>query len=674
MGSISLLQWRKAYMLEFMDGNDVKDCFTFSVPPESEEFQFSQRITETKTFGGSVFDDFGNDSYRITISGTTVNEDKKLIYKGNKKAPQYLTGTKEIFELQKIIKNWADNIYAEGFFRKKSGTVGSKKKVYLYDLSKMSVLQIATGTASRNYWRVFIKDFKIKRDKSKPKTYNYNLELIGIDEPRPDKLGFLNSLGDAVDTLQNAMDYVQTVLDLTEGVTAAASQVAAHCNDVKRAYETVKNRDISAGLVAVNVGSAADLVNRILGGDSNTFYNSAKNVLAAVSGFKALSGSNETDAQSGKIQKTDNFTVAFNSNGGSSVKSQSVSYSSKVTEPAPPPTREDFIFAGWFSDAELTAQYDFSQEVTHSFTLYAKWVLATATVTFNSRNGSQVTPQKVAVGSPANVPTPPTRNGYSFDAWYTDYSCTNLYDFATPVTENITLYAGWNKVYSVVFESLGGSAVDTQIVSVGGLAVYPKTPVKENYTFAYWCSDSALQNVYDFSTAVNSDITLYACWVQISNTVTFNSLGGSSVASERVAIGGYATEPEAPVKEGYDFNYWATDQAGTNEFRFATTPVNANITLYAKWTESKCEVTFDSDGGSAVDTQEVNYGSRAIFPAIPTKDGYTFEMWRVSKEVDTGEVDENQNPIMATVYEEYDFSTPVKEDITLYALWFGGSE
>ena len=124
----------------------------------------------------------------------------------------------------------------------------------------------------------------------------------------------------------------------------------------------------------------------------------------------------------------------------------------------------------------------------------------------------------------------------------------------------------------------------------------------------------------------------------------------------------------------YDFNYWATDQAGTNEFRFATTPVNANITLYAKWTESECEVTFDSDGGSAVDTQEVNYGSRAIFPAIPTKDGYTFEMWRVRKEVDTGEVDENQNPIMATVYEEYDFSTPVKEDITLYALWFGGSE
>ena len=46
MGSIGLLKWRKAYMLEFLDGTDVKEVFTFSVPPESEEFVFSQRITE----------------------------------------------------------------------------------------------------------------------------------------------------------------------------------------------------------------------------------------------------------------------------------------------------------------------------------------------------------------------------------------------------------------------------------------------------------------------------------------------------------------------------------------------------------------------------------------------------------------------------------------------------
>ena len=116
MGSISLLAWRKAYMLEFLDGGVVKECFTFSLPPESEDFDFPQRITETKTFGGSVFDDYGNDTYKITLSGSTVNEDKKFIYRGLTKIPRYLTGTKEIFELQKIIKNWSDNKVSQGFF------------------------------------------------------------------------------------------------------------------------------------------------------------------------------------------------------------------------------------------------------------------------------------------------------------------------------------------------------------------------------------------------------------------------------------------------------------------------------------------------------------------------------------------------------------------------------
>ena len=107
-------------MLEFLDGTEVKEVFTFSVPPESEEFVFPQRITETKTFGGSVFDDYGNDTYKITLSGSTINEDKKFIYRGLN-PPLYLTGTKEIFTLQKIIQNWADGKVSEGFFRNSTG-------------------------------------------------------------------------------------------------------------------------------------------------------------------------------------------------------------------------------------------------------------------------------------------------------------------------------------------------------------------------------------------------------------------------------------------------------------------------------------------------------------------------------------------------------------------------
>jgi hypothetical protein len=72
----------KAYMFEFVSTKEntyKNEYFSFAVPPESEEFEFGQRIMETKTFGGSVFDDYGNDTIPIKISGTTINDEKNAL-------------------------------------------------------------------------------------------------------------------------------------------------------------------------------------------------------------------------------------------------------------------------------------------------------------------------------------------------------------------------------------------------------------------------------------------------------------------------------------------------------------------------------------------------------------------------------------------------------------------
>lgn len=668
MGSINLLQWRKSYMLEFLDEGELVECFTFSVPPESEEFDFPQRITETKTFGGSVFDDYGNDSYRITLSGSTVNEEKKLVYKGKNKAPLYLTGTKEIFELQKIIKNWSEGVTVSGFFRKTVEGIKSDRKVYLYDLSKMSVLQAVTGTASRNYWRVFINDLKIKRDKSKPKTYNYTLEMIGVEDTGVQSTGLLPEFSDAVDSIQNAMDFANSVMEITEAVMAAGAEIADCCNRAKAAYKMMlsrKNGEKNDGeLTTLAVMSGFDTVSRILGGDSDSFYNSTKELLHAVSGFRALAIDENMSGirQKGSIQNTSVFTITFDSNGGSSVKSQTVEYSNTASKPADP-VKPDFSFEGWYSDSGFTRAYDFNEEVTENITLFAKWILAVATVTFNSRNGSQVAPLKVEVGSTVEEPDPPVREGYAFDMWCTDYEGKNAFDFSIPVTGNIVLYASWRKTYSVVFNPKGGSEVKTQTVNIGELVVYPMTPTKENHVFACWCSDADLQNAFDFSEPVTQDIVLHALWVQVSNTVVFDSQGGSDVESQRIAIGGYAEEPAAPVKEGYAFVFWTTDKEGTNEFRFKTTQVKRGITLYAKWAEREYEVSFDTVGGSKIEPQIVKHGRKAVFPDIPIKDSYSFRKWQVRRNVEESGGYE---------YEEYDFNLPVTESFTLYALWFGG--
>ena len=660
MGSIDLLKWRKAYMLEFLDGTEVVEVFTFSVPPESEEFIFPQRITETKTFGGSVFDDYGNDTYKITLSGSTINEDKKFIYRGLR-PPLYLTGTKEIFELQKIIHNWADGKIAKGFFRNTPDGKASKRKIYLYDLSKMSVLQIASGTATRNYWRVFIKDLKIKRDKSKPKTYNYTLEMIGVEEKEEKKergIGKLDSMAGIVDSIQGVMDNIASVMDLNEASTASLNQMASIVSHAMKSYEKMKNRKNTTVAVMLGVGTRHDTVSRILGGDNNSFYNSTKNVLAACSTFIGIArGNGGARSKSSASQNTDVFTVRFHTGDGSAIPAQHIKYSTTVVKPTDP-VRKKYRFGDWYKDTAYTVEYDFKAEVTASMTLYAKWILEIATVAYNSKSGYLMPAQEVAVGEKTVPPSPPIRSGYAFDTWCIDYECTTEFDFNTAITENITLYAAWKRTCDVIFNANGGSNVATQAVIIGALAVYPITPKKENYTFAHWCTDRELTAVYDFSTPITKDITLYACYVQTANTVVFNSMGGSTIEMQRVPIGGYATEPEKPVKDGFDFVCWTDDQEGTHQFSFSTTSINAPLTLYAKWSRTHYTVSFDSSGGSSVLAQNIKHGEKAVFPDIPTKNGFVFEMWRTKT---------------ADQYNEFDFSTPITENLTLYALWFGGT-
>jgi pilin isopeptide linkage protein/uncharacterized repeat protein (TIGR02543 family) len=208
-------------------------------------------------------------------------------------------------------------------------------------------------------------------------------------------------------------------------------------------------------------------------------------------------------------------TVAFNSNGGSAVASETVPSGNAATEPADP-TKQGFSFCGWFTDAALTVPYDFDTPVTADITLYACWNAVVHEVDFDSKGGSAVDSQFVPDGYTADEPYPPTRDGYSFCGWYSDEYQTTKYDFNTPVTADLTLYACWYiDMHFVTFDSNGGSAVADQIVEDGEAATRPTDPTKEGYTFCGWFTDAALTVPYDFSTPVTADITLYACWKKI---------------------------------------------------------------------------------------------------------------------------------------------------------------
>lgn len=148
------------------------------------------------------------------------------------------------------------------------------------------------------------------------------------------------------------------------------------------------------------------------------------------------------------------------------------------------------------------------------------------------------------------TPMEPTRENYRFLGWSTDRNATaSTYDSSDSisVTGDTKLYAVWELItWDVSFNSNLGSTVSTQTITNGQSAVAPTNPTLEGYSFQGWYTDKGLTTAYDFSTAVTSDITLYAKWVGILafTTVPTVSTNFASVAPSTYtfsAVGSYGS-------------------------------------------------------------------------------------------------------------------------------------
>ena len=190
----------------------------------------------------------------------------------------------------------------------------------------------------------------------------------------------------------------------------------------------------------------------------------------------------------------------------------------------------------------------------------------------------------------------------------------------------------------------GSGEYAKQIVQAGEKAVKPDDPKVNGLTFGGWYTDEDCTdgNEYNFTAPVTKDMTLTAKWTVNSYTITFDTDGGSAVAPITQDYGTTIKAPAAPTKTGYTFMGW-------NPALPATMPAE-DMTITAKWSINQYTVTFDTDGGSAVDAQTVAYGEKAKTPADPTKTGYTFAGWELGGNA-------------------YDFAAAVTGNMTLTAKW-----
>jgi len=380
-------------------------------------------------------------------------------------------------------------------------------------------------------------------------------------------------------------------------------------------------------------------------------------------------------------------TVTFNANGGSPLPiDQHIAHGGRVVEPLPM-VKAHNGFGGWFRSADFTGNaWNFTTDtVTEHITLYAKWDTDHHTVTFVAGGGLPTpTEQLVLYGSNITRPAPMTRTGFSFGGWFTSANFAgNAWNFATNTVEGpITLHAKWERNHSTVkfVANSGGPPPEEQRVLFEGTVTRPAPMTRTGFTFGGWFTNIGFTgNAWDFNTdIIRGDLTLFARWDQNPTvyTITFDAdpgvpIGTSNASpwpeAQRVVEGMRAVEPASLRKRlspssdlFYGFGGWFTaNGTGGNwgsEWNFAKNTVSGNITLYAKWDEPHCTVTFMPDGGTPVPgIQDLIVGARVKEPLAMTKPGHGFAGWFTDKAF--------------TAQWNFATDTVTMEKLVLYARW-----
>ena len=249
-----------------------------------------------------------------------------------------------------------------------------------------------------------------------------------------------------------------------------------------------------------------------------------------------------------------------------------------------------------------------------------------------------------AAGDTGKIP------GYRFDGWYTAPNGGNKYDFNTPLTGNVTVYAHWvGNGYTVRFAgngATGGGTPDQAFQYNIGQNLRRNGFTRDGYTFTGWKRADNQQAygdgqwVTNLTTQPNGIVTMVAQWSANEAHIRYNpnppagkTAGGNGTPNwdghtgDTPAIGGNGW-----TIDGYTFAGWTTnaDGSGTKYAPGARWTANGTLTLYAQWTPGEAGLTYDGNGATGgktdpqngVTDQKVNVRQNGF-----TRDGYTFVRW-----------------------------------------------
>ena len=166
------------------------------------------------------------------------------------------------------------------------------------------------------------------------------------------------------------------------------------------------------------------------------------------------------------------YTIAFDTNGGSEITPITQDYGTKITAPDNP-TRKGYTFKGWDKEIPKTMPAE-------NITVKAQWEINPYTITFDTNGGSEIAPITQDYGTEITAPDNPTRKGYTFKGWDKEIP-------ETMPAENITVKAQWEiNQYTITFDTNGGSEIAPITQDYGTEITAPDDPTRKGYTFKGW--------------------------------------------------------------------------------------------------------------------------------------------------------------------------------------------
>ena len=252
-----------------------------------------------------------------------------------------------------------------------------------------------------------------------------------------------------------------------------------------------------------------------------------------------------TDSTVHAIWTINQYTVSFDTHGGSSVTSITQDFASIVTLPAAP-MRTGYTFSTWNTVADGSgtayASGDTFSMPASDLTIHAIWTINQYSVTYDTQGGSSVPPVTQDYNTPVTLPGAPDRDGYTFVDWNTAADGTGTYyaagqDFPMPAHDS-TIYAIWTiNQYTVSFDTHGGSVVAAITQDFASTVTLPAAPTRTGYTFSTWNmaadgSGTAYAPGATFAMPAN-DSTIHAIW---SNTAPLLAMIEDVVMNEDGAV------------------------------------------------------------------------------------------------------------------------------------------